>query len=212
MVAKRGLTNQANVHTPMWKKSLKAQQGKNPIDPAILAEIGHRFIAKKNKKNKNADARVWGDARGDQKRETFFCLPKGGDSGLKKHVVQSLDILLLKIVSYPGDCHFLSAPMCGDMVNPGVAISRVDVGWPGGRKVGTPIDRCINLSTPYGKTVPGDSIKGNIWKGLSLSTQNLKTHLTQKCTWQAGPGSVGCQIIFNPLKDMDGCQNYLNFN
>ena len=43
-----------------------------PIDPAILAAIGHRFIAKQNKKIKNGDARVWGDARGDQKPETFF--------------------------------------------------------------------------------------------------------------------------------------------
>ena len=34
-----------------------------PIDPAILSEIGHRFIAKKKKtkKTKNADMRVWGD-------------------------------------------------------------------------------------------------------------------------------------------------------
>ena len=48
MVAKRGLTNQANAHTPyMWKKSFKAQQGRIPIDPAILAAIGHRFIAQK---------------------------------------------------------------------------------------------------------------------------------------------------------------------
>ena len=50
MVAKRGLTNLANV-----KKSFKAQHGRIPIDPAILAAIGHRFIA-----------------RGDQKPETFF--------------------------------------------------------------------------------------------------------------------------------------------
>ena len=54
MVAKRRLTNQANVHTPM---SFKAQLGRIPIDPAVLAAIGHRFIATKNK-IMNADARV----------------------------------------------------------------------------------------------------------------------------------------------------------
>ena len=45
MVAKRGLTNQANVHTTMWKKSFKAQHGRIPIDPAIFDAIGHRFVA-----------------------------------------------------------------------------------------------------------------------------------------------------------------------
>ena len=45
MVAKRGLTNQENVHTPDMKKSFKAQHGRIPIDPASLAAIGHRFIA-----------------------------------------------------------------------------------------------------------------------------------------------------------------------
>ena len=51
MVAKSGLTNRANVHIPIGvKKSLwfNAQHGRIPIDPAILAAIGHRFIAKKN--------------------------------------------------------------------------------------------------------------------------------------------------------------------
>ena len=43
MVAKRGRTNRANV-------------GRIPLDPAILAAIGHSFIAKK--KTKNADAWV----------------------------------------------------------------------------------------------------------------------------------------------------------
>ena len=42
MAAKTGLANWANVHTPMLKKSFKI-----PIDPAILASIRHRFIAKK---------------------------------------------------------------------------------------------------------------------------------------------------------------------
>ena len=45
MVAKRGHTNLANVHTPIWKKSFKTQHGRIPIDPVILAAIGHRFIA-----------------------------------------------------------------------------------------------------------------------------------------------------------------------
>ena len=43
MVAKRGLTNWANVYVT---KSFKAQHGGIPIDPAILATIGHHFIAK----------------------------------------------------------------------------------------------------------------------------------------------------------------------
>ena len=55
----------------MWKKSFKIQRGRIPIDSAILAAIGYRFI----EKTKNADAGVWGDARGDQKPE-IFCLPK----------------------------------------------------------------------------------------------------------------------------------------
>ena len=46
MVAKRGLTNRANVHTLCEKKSFKTQHGSIPIDPASLAAIGHRFIAK----------------------------------------------------------------------------------------------------------------------------------------------------------------------
>ena len=32
---------------PYVKKSFKAQHGRIPIDPAILAAIGHRFVAKK---------------------------------------------------------------------------------------------------------------------------------------------------------------------
>ena len=52
-VAKRGLTNRANIHYPYVKKWFKTQHGIIPIDPAILAAIGHRFIAKKY-----ADARV----------------------------------------------------------------------------------------------------------------------------------------------------------
>ena len=45
MVSKRGLTNWANIHTHMWK----TQHGRIPIDPAILAAIGHHFTAKKRK-------------------------------------------------------------------------------------------------------------------------------------------------------------------
>ena len=43
MVAKRGLTKRSY---PFEKKLFKTQHGRNPIDPAILAAIGHRFIAK----------------------------------------------------------------------------------------------------------------------------------------------------------------------
>ena len=41
----------------MAKKLFKTQQGRIPINPAILAAIGHRFIAK-FKKIQNADALV----------------------------------------------------------------------------------------------------------------------------------------------------------
>ena len=71
MVAKRGLTNRATVHTPFVRKSSKTQRGRIPIDPAGLAAIGHRFIAKKSKQKMLL--RFWGDAHKDQKLETF-CL------------------------------------------------------------------------------------------------------------------------------------------
>ena len=61
MVAKRGRTNRANVHTPDVKKSFKTQHGRIPINPATLAAIGHRFIAKKNNSKiiqNAADARL----------------------------------------------------------------------------------------------------------------------------------------------------------
>ena len=51
MVAKRGLTNQANVD-PYVKKSFKTQRDR--INPAIFAAIGHHFIAKKPPKNADA--------------------------------------------------------------------------------------------------------------------------------------------------------------
>ena len=47
MVAKRGLTNRANVSYLYVKKSFKTQHGRIPVAPAILAAIGHRFIANK---------------------------------------------------------------------------------------------------------------------------------------------------------------------
>ena len=52
-----GLTNRANVYTHV-KKSFKTQHDRNPIDPTILATIGHRFIAKQFFKTKIADAQV----------------------------------------------------------------------------------------------------------------------------------------------------------
>ena len=71
MVAKRGLTNRANVYTPMWKCRLKHSTAEFQWIQQIFAAIGHRFIANK-KKIKNTDERVWGDACGDQKPETSF--------------------------------------------------------------------------------------------------------------------------------------------
>ena len=56
------------------KKSFKVQQGRILINPAILGcnwKYMYHFIAKKQKlKIKNANARVWGDAREDQKPKT----------------------------------------------------------------------------------------------------------------------------------------------
>ena len=69
MVAKRGHTNQANVHTPtcVWKRRLKHSTAEfQSIQQFLLLQ------KKKKKKTKNADAQVWGDARGDQKLETFL--------------------------------------------------------------------------------------------------------------------------------------------
>ena len=39
-----GYTLRENVHIPMWKSRLK-QQGRFPLDPAILAAIKHCVIA-----------------------------------------------------------------------------------------------------------------------------------------------------------------------
>ena len=58
LVAKRGRTNRANVQTfkrsnvQTFKKSFKTHHSRIPINPAILAAIGHRFIAQKKKKKK----------------------------------------------------------------------------------------------------------------------------------------------------------------
>ena len=46
----RGCTNRANVRTPLPRFEKKTQHGRIPIDPAILAAIGHRFIAKEKRK------------------------------------------------------------------------------------------------------------------------------------------------------------------
>ena len=43
---RRGLTYQANVRTHYVKKLVIIRYGRIPIQPAILAAIGHRFIAK----------------------------------------------------------------------------------------------------------------------------------------------------------------------
>ena len=56
---------------PYVKKSFKTQHVRIPIDSTILAAIGHCFIANK-KKSKNVDALVRGDARRDQKLESFL--------------------------------------------------------------------------------------------------------------------------------------------
>ena len=61
MVAKRGLTNRANVHTATFETH---QHDRIPIDPAILAAIGHCFTAKKIKMTTRADQKpelfIWG--------------------------------------------------------------------------------------------------------------------------------------------------------
>ena len=62
MVAKRSRTSRATD----VKKSFKTQR-RIPIDPALLAAIGHPFIA-----TKNAGAWVSCDGRRDQKLETYF--------------------------------------------------------------------------------------------------------------------------------------------
>ncbi len=69
MVAKRDLTNRANVHTIR-----KTQRSRIPINPANFGCNWTSFHSQKNE-TKNADTQGWGDSRGDQKQVTFFfCL------------------------------------------------------------------------------------------------------------------------------------------
>ena len=59
-----------NVHITVLKSRLKPQPGRIPIEPAILAAIGHRFTAKKppqNKSNKNRRL-VWPNVRQARKQ------------------------------------------------------------------------------------------------------------------------------------------------
>ena len=58
----------------MWKGRLKHSTAVFKLihlQFQILAATEYRFIAKQKQKIKNADARVWDDARGDQKPESF---------------------------------------------------------------------------------------------------------------------------------------------
>ena len=50
MVAERGLANWSKRSYPFVKKSFETQHRIIPIDPAILATIGHRFITATKKK------------------------------------------------------------------------------------------------------------------------------------------------------------------
>ena len=68
------------------KKLFKTQRGRIPFNPAILAAIVHRFIAQREK-SKNADERIWDDARRDQKPETFL-----GGGGLRYYIVDSMQL------------------------------------------------------------------------------------------------------------------------
>ena len=49
MVAKRGLINRANVHTPMWKSRLKHSTAEFQSIQQFWLQFGHRFIAKTRK-------------------------------------------------------------------------------------------------------------------------------------------------------------------
>ena len=82
MVAKRGLTNWANVHTPMRNGRLK-QHGRIPIDPAILAATGHRFIAPPQKKKKNLKKKCWhaGLTHAETRNQSCCFFRVGGGGG-----------------------------------------------------------------------------------------------------------------------------------
>ena len=72
MVAKRGLTNRANVHIPMWKSCLKHSTAEIQSIHQFWLQLD-MVSEQKKKKIQNADAQVWDDARRDQKPETFVC-------------------------------------------------------------------------------------------------------------------------------------------
>ena len=57
MVAKRGLTNRANVHTPMWKKSIKNTERQNSNRSSNFGCNWISFHQRKKKKTKNAGLR-----------------------------------------------------------------------------------------------------------------------------------------------------------
>ena len=67
MVAKRGLTNQANVHTP---KSFKTAR-QNTNWSSNFGCSWTSFHSNQKIKIKNVDAQVWGDTRGPENGEYF---------------------------------------------------------------------------------------------------------------------------------------------
>ena len=71
MVAQRGRTNQANIHTPMWRSYLKhsAAEFQFWLQLDIVSE-------QTKKKTKNDEVHAWDDTRGDQKPETFISWPQ----------------------------------------------------------------------------------------------------------------------------------------
>ena len=70
MVAKRGRTDRANVHTPYVTKLFKTVW-QNSNRSSNFGCNWTSFHSNKNN-NKNADARVWGNPRGDQKMDTSW--------------------------------------------------------------------------------------------------------------------------------------------
>ena len=90
MVAKRGHTNRANIHTPVWKSNLKHN--------AAEFQSIQQFWLKKNPNN--AGARVWGDTRGDQKHNVpINCSPLPSPPLLSPPMLPPPPHLPL------GDCH-----------------------------------------------------------------------------------------------------------
>ena len=77
MVAKRGSRSY-----PYVKKSFKTKCSRIPIDPAILAATGHRFIATKicfKMPTHGSEARNWRPETGGQKLEARNWRPETGD-------------------------------------------------------------------------------------------------------------------------------------